>query len=116
MFKWLRDKVMKGTEESFNKGLDRNTNFLEFAKSFSNNTPEVNDIIYALETDNTMLWTVGYNDKSMSKLLDVDMNLNNDISYPLSVLSSISLSVKFSISEIYLSLKSGPLFAKKSYN
>ena len=74
MFKWLRDKVMKGTEESFNKGVDRNTNFLEFAKSFSNNTPEVNDIIYALETDNTMLWTVGYNDKSMSKLLDVDMN------------------------------------------
>ena len=46
MFKWLRDKVMKGTEESFYKGVDRNTYFLEFAKSFSNNTPEVNDIIY----------------------------------------------------------------------
>ena len=74
MFKWLRDKVMKGSEEEFNKGLDRNTNFLEFAKSFSNNTPEVNDIIYALESDNMMLWTAGYNDKSMSKLLDVDMN------------------------------------------
>ena len=57
MFKWLRDKMLKGSEEEFNKGLDRNTNFLEFAKSFSNNTPEVNDIIHALETDNMMLWT-----------------------------------------------------------
>ena len=38
MFKWLRDKVMRGDEESFNKGLDRNNNFLEFAKSFTNNT------------------------------------------------------------------------------
>jgi len=74
MFKWLRDKMLKGSEEEFNKGLDRNTNFLEFAKSFSNNTPEVNDIIHALETDNMMLWTAGYNEKSMSKLLDVDMN------------------------------------------
>ena len=34
MFKWLRDKMIKGSEEEFNKGLDRNLNFLEFAKSF----------------------------------------------------------------------------------
>jgi len=25
MFKWLRDKIMKGSEESFNKGIDKNT-------------------------------------------------------------------------------------------
>ena len=74
MFKWLRDKVLRGGEESFNKGLDRNTNFLEFAKSFTNNTDEVNQIIYALETENMRLWTFGYNDKTMSKLLDLDMN------------------------------------------
>jgi len=74
MFKWLRDKVLRGDEESFNKGLDRNTNFLEFAKSFTSNTDEVNQIIYALETENMRLWTFGYNDKTMSKLLDLDMN------------------------------------------
>jgi hypothetical protein len=74
MFKWLRDKLMKGDEESFNKGLDRNTNFLEFAKSFTNNTDEVNQIIYDLETENMRLWTFGYNEQTMSKLLDLDMN------------------------------------------
>ena len=74
MFKWLRDKVLRGDEESFNKGLDRNTNFLEFAKSFTSNTDEVNKIIYALETENMRLWTFGYNEKTMSKLLDLDMN------------------------------------------
>ena len=74
MFKWLRDKVLRGDEESFNKGLDRNTNFVEFAKSFTSNTEEVNQIIYALETDNMRLWTFGYNEKTMSKLLDLDMN------------------------------------------
>lgn len=74
MFKWLRDKVMRGDEESFNKGLDRNTNFLEFAKSFTNNTDEVNQIIYALETENMRLWTFGYNEQTMSQLLDLDMN------------------------------------------
>ena len=74
MFKWLRDNVLRGDEESFNKGLDRNTNFLEFAKSFTSNTDEVNQIIYALETENMRLWTFGYNEKTMSKLLDLDMN------------------------------------------
>ena len=74
MFKWLRDKVLRGDEESFNKGLDRNTNFLEFAKSFTSNTDEVNQIIYALETENMRLWTFGYNERTMSKLLDLDMN------------------------------------------
>ena len=74
MFKWLRDKVLRGDEESFNKGLDRNNNFLEFAKSFTSNTDEVNQIIYALETENMRLWTFGYNEKTMSKLLDLDMN------------------------------------------
>lgn len=74
MFKWLRDKLIKGSEEEFEKGLDRNDNFLEFAKSFSNNTQEVNDIIYALETENMRLWTFGYSEHNMSKLLDLDMN------------------------------------------
>lgn len=74
MFKWLRDKLMKGSEEEFAKGLDRNTNFLEFAKSFNNNSDEVNDLIYALETENMRLWTFGYNEQTMSKLLDLDMN------------------------------------------
>jgi hypothetical protein len=74
MFKWLRDKVLRGDEESFNKGLDRNTNFLEFAKSFTSNTDEENQIIYALETENMRLWTFGYNEQTMSKLLDLDMN------------------------------------------
>jgi hypothetical protein len=74
MFKWLRDKLMKGDQETFNTGLERNTNFLEFAKSFTSNTDEVNQIIYALETENMRLWTFGYNEKTMSKLLDLDMN------------------------------------------
>ena len=74
MFKWLRDKLIKGSEAEFEKGLDRNTNFLEFAKSFNNNSEEVNDLIYALETENMRLWTFGYNDQTMSKLLDLDMN------------------------------------------
>ena len=74
MFKWLRDKLLKGDEESFNKGLDRNTNFLEFAKSFTNNTEDVMKTIYLLESENMRLWTLGYNEQTMSKLLDLDMN------------------------------------------
>jgi hypothetical protein len=73
MFKWLRDKLLN-TEEGFNKGLDRNTNFLEFAKSFSDNTPEIMDTINALEEQNTRLMEMGYNDQTMSTLLDLDMN------------------------------------------
>ena len=30
MLKWLRDKLMKGDEETFNIGLDRNTIFKDF--------------------------------------------------------------------------------------
>ena len=74
MFKWLRDKLITGSKEEYEKGLDRNTNFLEFAKSFNNNSDEVNNLIYALETENMRLWTLGYNDENMSKLLDLDMN------------------------------------------
>ncbi|MEL0309674.1 MAG: hypothetical protein VXA18_02660, partial [Gammaproteobacteria bacterium] len=66
--------MIKGSEEEFNRGLDRNTNFLEFAKSFSNNTKEVNEIIYSLETENMQLWTFGYSQQNMSKLLDLDMD------------------------------------------
>ena len=73
MFKWLRNKLIKGSEEEFEKGLDRNTNFLEFAKSFNNNPREVNEIIYSLETENMQLWTFGYSQQNMSKLLDLDM-------------------------------------------
>ena len=73
MFKWLRDKLLS-TEEGFNTGLDRNTNFLEYAKSFSNNSSEIEETIYALETENMRLWTIGYNDQTMSALLDLDMN------------------------------------------
>ena len=73
MFKWLRDKLLS-TEEGFNTGLDRNTNFLEYAKSFSNNTPEIIDTINALDEENTRLMEMGYNDQTMSTLLDLDMN------------------------------------------
>ena len=73
MFKWLRNKLLN-TEEGFNTGLDRNINFLEFAKSFSNNTPEIIDTINALKEENTRLMEMGYNDQTMSVLLDLDMN------------------------------------------
>jgi len=73
MFKWLRDKLLN-TEEGFEIGLDRNANFLEFAKSFSNNTTEINETINALEEENNRLKAIGYNDKTMSTLLDLDMN------------------------------------------
>ena len=73
MFKWLRDKLLN-TEEGFEIGLDRNANCLEFAKSFSNNTPEINETIKALEEENNRLGTMGYNDQTMSALLDLDMN------------------------------------------
>ena len=62
------------TQNRFNTGLDRNINFLEFAKSFSNNTPEIIDTINALEEENTRLMEMGYNDQTMSALLDLDMN------------------------------------------
>lgn len=74
MLKWLRDKLMRGDKETFNTGLDRNTNFLEFAKSFSNNTDAILQTIYTLEIENIRLRTFGYNEKNMSKLLDLDMN------------------------------------------
>ena len=73
MFKWLRDKLLN-TEEGFEIGLDSNANCLEFAKSFSNNTPEINDTIKVLEEENNRLGTMGYNNQTMSALLDLDMN------------------------------------------
>lgn len=73
MFKWLRNKVMKGSKEEYQKGIDRNTFFLEFAKSFSNNSDLLKQQLYALETENMKLWMAPYNDENMSKLLDIDM-------------------------------------------
>jgi hypothetical protein len=74
MFKWLRDKLLKGDEGTFSTGIERNTNFLEFAKSFKDNSQAMNDIIYSFESENMRLWTLGYNEQTMSKLLDLDMN------------------------------------------
>ena len=73
MFKWLRNKVMKGSKEEYLKGIDRNTNFLEFAKSFSNNSDILLQQILSIETENLLLWSLTYNDENMSKLLDIDM-------------------------------------------
>ena len=73
MFKWLRNKVMKGSKEEYLEGIDRNTNFLEFAKSFSNNSDILLQQILSIETENLLLWSLTYNDENMSKLLDIDM-------------------------------------------
>lgn len=74
MFKWLRNKLVRVSKEEFDKGLDRNTNFLEFAKAFTNNTSKVQNAIHLLETENMLLWTDGYSDESISRLLDIDMH------------------------------------------
>ena len=74
MLKWLRDKLISGSQEEYEKGIDRNTNFLEFAKSFGNNTDITIQQLMALETDNMMLSMSPYNSDNMSKLLDLDMN------------------------------------------
>ena len=73
MFKWLRNKMLKGSKEEYLKGIDRNTNFLEFAKSFSNNSDVLMQQILAIETENLLLWSSSYNEENMSKLLDIDM-------------------------------------------
>ena len=73
MFKWLRNKMLKGSKEEYLKGMDRNTNFLEFAKSFSNNSDVLMQQILAIETENLLLWSSSYNEENMSKLLDIDM-------------------------------------------
>ena len=74
MLKWLRDKIISGSQEEYERGIDRNTNFLEFAKSFGNNTDITIQQLMALETDNMMLSMSPYNSDNMSKLLDLDMN------------------------------------------
>ena len=74
MLKWLRDKLISGSQEEYEKGIDRNTNFLEFAKSFGNNTDITIQQLMALETDNMILSMSPYNSDNMSKLLDLDMN------------------------------------------
>lgn len=74
MFKWLRDKLIKGSEEEFNRGLERNNNFLDFALSFNNNSEELNNLLYTLSAENRRLWKFGYTQKTMSNLLDLDMN------------------------------------------
>lgn len=74
MLKWLRNKLLAGSEEEYQRGIDRNTNFIEFAKSFSNNTGITIQQLLSLETDNMMLSMSPYNSENMSKLLDLDMN------------------------------------------
>jgi hypothetical protein len=74
MLKWLRDKIISGSQEEYERGIDRNTNFLEFAKSFGNNTDITIQQLMALETDNMILSMSPYNSDNMSKLLDLDMN------------------------------------------
>lgn len=73
MFKWLRDTLLS-SEEGFEIGLNRNTNFIEFGKSFDNNSTETNELLLLFEHQNMLLREEGFNKDSMSRLLDLDMN------------------------------------------
>ncbi|MDC3401272.1 hypothetical protein OAX33_04695 [Candidatus Pelagibacter ubique] len=73
MFKWLRDTLLS-SEEGFEIGLNRNTNFIEFGKSFDNNSTETAELLLLFESENMLLRAEGFNKNSMSRLLDLDMN------------------------------------------
>ena len=50
MFKWLRDTLLS-SEEGFEIGLNRNTNFIEFGKSFDNNSTETAELLLLFESE-----------------------------------------------------------------
>ena len=67
MFKWLRDTLLS-SEEGFEIGLNRNTNFIEFGKSFDNNSIETNELLLQFENQNMLLRAEGFSKDSMSRL------------------------------------------------
>ena len=73
MFRWLKSKVTKNTEDEYVKILNRNQNFLEYVKSFSTNSKYQKLEIKSLWEHNQALWSSSYSKINMEKAKDVDL-------------------------------------------
>jgi hypothetical protein len=85
MFKWLRNKMIKGSEKDFNKRIDVCYAFIKFAQEKELLSPTSIDVGIKFDFPNIStklgymydelrsLSESGYNGKAMSKLLDLDM-------------------------------------------
>ena len=84
MFKWLRDKMLSGSEDEYQAGLKRNANFFHFIMNeLPISRPELIEVsharllgdidITALLEENNKLLNLGYSPENMSQLLDLDM-------------------------------------------
>lgn len=85
MLKWLRNKLIKGSEEEFNKCIDMCHAFIKFAEGqeMINPTPidigakfdlpEISTKLNYMSQQLAVLNEEGYSPQTMSKLLDLDM-------------------------------------------
>ena len=85
MFKWLRDKMLSGSEGEFNKCIDMCHTFIKFAEEREMLSPTPIDIGAKFDFPNISTKLIymsdqlrgfsqeGYSPETMSKLLDLDM-------------------------------------------
>jgi hypothetical protein len=73
MFGWLKEKIQQKTEEEYKKGIQRNYNFLKFAKAFKDNSDQVKQDLESVEVTNTILEVSPNNSENMDRLLKIDM-------------------------------------------
>lgn len=85
MFKWLRDKMLTGSESEFNKCIDMCHTFIKFAErqEMLNPTPidigqkfdfpDIHTKLNYMSDQLSGLSKEGYSPETMSKLLDLDM-------------------------------------------
>ena len=85
MFKWLRDKMLTGSEGEFNKCIDMCHTFIKFAEKKEMQSPTPIDIgarfdypdisskLNYMYTQLSGLSQDGYSPETMRKLLDLDM-------------------------------------------
>jgi len=85
MFKWLRDKMLTGSEDEFNKCISMCHAFIKFAEEQEMLSPTPIDIatkfdypnistkLSYMHTELEVLNQDGYSPETMSKLLDLDM-------------------------------------------
>ena len=85
MLKWLRDKMISGSEEEFNKCIDMSYTFIKYAQEEERLSPSSIEVghrfgfpdlstkYYPMIDQLLGLSKKGYSPKTMSELLDLDM-------------------------------------------
>jgi len=73
MLGWLKKKVQQKSDEEYKKGIQRNYNFLKFAKAFKDNSDQLKQDLESVEATTSLLEVSPNNPENMDRLLKIDM-------------------------------------------